>query len=121
MAMGVRCSLWCALTLLAGVAHAQTPPSEPLPPLSQGPFTSEMVEKGKAQFHRTCSHCHGLNMVNSGTTVYDLRKFPVDQPDRFLNSVTNGKGNMPSFKGALEPGAIQYLWSYVATRGGKEM
>jgi cytochrome c6 len=122
MAMGVRRLLWCALTLAAaGAAHAQATPSDPLPPLSQGPFTSEMVEKGKAQFHRTCSHCHGLNMVNSGTTVYDLRKFPVDQPERFLNSVTNGKGNMPSFKGALEPGAIQFLWSYVATRGGKEM
>jgi hypothetical protein len=28
---------------------------------------------------------------------------------------------MPSFKGALEPGAIELLWNYVATRGGKEL
>jgi cytochrome c6 len=35
--------------------------------------------------------------------------------------VTNGKNNMPSFKGALDPGAIQWLWAYVSTRGGKEM
>ena len=121
--MRVRCLLLCAAALLGGAAHAQTTAAFPeaLPPLSNGPFTAETVAKGKAQYLRTCSQCHGFNMVNSGTTVYDLRKFPVDQADRFLNSVTNGKGNMPSFKGALEPGAIQLLWAYVSTRGGKEM
>ena len=122
--MRLLCFLVC-VAALAGAAHAQQSPAAPEPallqPLAQGPFTADMVAAGKAQFHRTCSHCHGSNMVNSGTTVYDLRKFPVDQPDRFLNSVTNGKGNMPSFKGALEREAIQLLWSYVATRGGKEM
>ena len=121
--MGLRCVLLCAAALLGGVAHAQTTTAsvEALPPLSNGPFNAETVAKGKAQYLRTCSQCHGFNMVNSGTTVYDLRKFPVDQADRFLNSVTNGKGNMPSFKGALEPEAIQLLWAYVSTRGGKEM
>jgi cytochrome c6 len=121
--MRVRCLLVCVAALLGGAAHAQTTAVSPetLPPLSNGPFTAETVAKGKAQYLRTCSQCHGFNMVNSGTTVYDLRKFPVDQADRFLNSVTNGKGNMPSFKGALEPGAIQFLWAYVSTRGGKEM
>jgi cytochrome c6 len=114
-------SLLVCVAALAGAAHAQTASPDAPPPLSQGPFTADMVDKGRAQYQRTCAQCHGRNMVNSGTTVYDLRRFPVDQPDRFLNSVTNGKGNMPSFKNALEPGMIQFLWSYVATRGGKEM
>ena len=83
-------------------------------------FTTEQIEAGRAQFHRTCAQCHGRNMVNSGTTVFDLRKFPLDQPDRFVNSVTNGKGNMPSFKEALTPEEIGILWAYVGTRGGKE-
>jgi mono/diheme cytochrome c family protein len=83
-------------------------------------FTLEQVEAGRAQFHRTCAQCHGRNMVNSGTTVFDLRKFPLDQPERFVNSVTNGKGNMPSFKEALTPEEIAILWAYVGTRGGKE-
>jgi len=117
--------VFCAFALtLAGSVLAQTPAAPDtqavnVPPAT--PFTAEMVEKGREQFHRTCAQCHGRNMVNSGTTVYDLRKFPTEQRERFYTSVTNGKGNMPSFKGALEPGAIELLWSYVATRGGKEL
>ena len=96
----------------------------PLAALAQAPttgrFTLQQVEGGREQFHRTCAQCHGRNMVNSGTTVYDLRKFPLDQPERFVQSVTQGKGNMPSFKDALTPEQIDLLWAYVGTRGGKE-
>ena len=59
-------------------------------------------------------------MVNSGTTSYDLRRFPVDQVDRFMLSVTKGKGSMPSFDTALTPEQIKVLWAYVGSRGGKE-
>lgn len=122
--MGWREPLVCALALSgAALAQSNTVPAEAVPvpmPLS-APFTAEAVEKGREQFHRTCAQCHGRNMVNSGTTVYDLRKFPTEQRERFYNSVTNGKGNMPSFKGALEPETIEMLWNYVATRGGKEL
>lgn len=85
-----------------------------------GKFETAQIEAGREQFHRTCAQCHGRNMVNAGTTVYDLRKFPVDQPERFQHSVTNGKGNMPSFKDALSPEQIAILWAYVGSRGGKE-
>ena len=83
-------------------------------------FTLEQIELGRVQFDRTCAQCHGRNMVNAGTTVYDLRKFPVDDPERFKHSVTEGKGNMPSFKEALTPEQVAVLWAYVGTRGGKE-
>jgi mono/diheme cytochrome c family protein len=56
-------------------------------------------------------------MVNAGTTVYDLRRFPLDDRERFFNSVTNGKGNMPSFKDALTTQQITVLWTYVKNRG----
>ena len=85
-----------------------------------GRFAPELIEQGREQFHRTCAQCHGRNMVNAGTTVYDLRKFPLDQPERFQQSVTHGKGNMPSFKEALTPEQIAVLWAYVGTRGGKD-
>lgn len=56
-------------------------------------------------------------MVNSGNTVYDLRRFPQDQPARFHQSVTKGKGNMPSFGDALTQEQIDLLWAYVRNRG----
>ncbi len=90
------------------------------PPASGFRFTVEQIELGRAQFHRTCAQCHGRNMVNAGTTVYDLRKFPVDDPERFLHSVTNGRGNMPSFKEALTSDQMALLWAYIGSRGGKE-
>ena len=83
-------------------------------------FTADQIEAGRVQFDRTCAQCHGRNMVNAGTTVYDLRKFPVDDPNRFHLSVSHGKGNMPSFKESLSAGQIELLWAYVGTRGGKE-
>ena len=56
-------------------------------------------------------------MVNSGVTVYDLRKFPLDQPQRFFESVEKGKGNMPGFQGALSAEQMRLLWVYVSSRG----
>lgn len=87
---------------------------------AQQRFTAEAIDKGRDQYNRTCVHCHGRNMVNAGTTVFDLRKFPVDQPDRFRQSVLQGKGAMPSWKDALTPEQIDWLWAYVGSRGGKE-
>ncbi len=86
----------------------------PLSTLAQatgGRFEQAQIEAGREQFHRTCSQCHGRNMVNAGTTVYDLRKFPTDQAERLHQSVVQGKGNMPSFKDALTPEQIAVLWA----------
>lgn len=83
-------------------------------------FADEHIRQGKEQFDRTCAQCHGRNMVNAGTTIYDLRKFPVDQQARFVASVSLGKGAMPSFKDALSAEHLQMLWAYVGSRGGKE-
>lgn len=107
---GMRTTALLLLALpVATLAQANTPR-----------FTAEQIERGRDQFHRTCAQCHGRNMVNSGTTVFDLRKFPTDQAERFVNSVTHGKGNMPSFKDALAPEQVELLWAYVGSRGGKE-
>lgn len=83
-------------------------------------FSEADIAAGHAQYNKTCVHCHGFNMVNSGTTVYDLRRFPVDDPDRFFNALNRGKGNMPSFQDALTADQMKLLWAYVGSRGGKE-
>jgi cytochrome c6 len=77
----------------------------------------DQVARGRARYVQVCAQCHGRNMVNAGVVTYDLRRFPLDQPERFRNSVTNGKGNMPSYKGALSEAEIDSLWAYVTTRG----
>ena len=83
-------------------------------------FSAEAIDKGREQYNRVCVQCHGRNLINAGTTVFDLRKFPVDQPDRFKQSVLQGKGAMPSWKESLSAEQIEWLWAYVGSRGGKE-
>jgi cytochrome c6 len=46
-------------------------------------------------------------------SAFDLRKFPHDQPERFVNSVTRGKNMMPPWGDLLDPADIDALWSYV--------
>ena len=102
----------CAALLPASFAWSQA--------VAPARFTQEDITAGHAQYNKTCVHCHGFNMVNSGTTVYDLRRFPVDDSERFFNSVSRGKGNMPSFQDTLTPEQLKLLWAYVGSRGGKE-
>ncbi len=45
--------------------------------------------------------------------AFDLRTFPHDQHERFVNSVTHGKNSMPGWGGALKPEEIEALWAYV--------
>lgn len=80
----------------------------------------EMLTLGKNTYRELCSHCHGVDMVNPGTSSYDLRKWPQDNPDGFRESVTNGKGDMPAWGDILTEEELIGLWQYVVTRGGKE-
>lgn len=95
------------LAVASGTAHA-------------GRFSADAIDKGREQYNRVCVQCHGRNLVNAGTTVSDLRKFPVDQADRFKQSVLQGKGAMPSWRESLSAEQIDWLWAYVGSRGGKE-
>jgi mono/diheme cytochrome c family protein len=79
----------------------------------------DAVKAGAALYEQMCTHCHGPNMVNPGTSSFDLRKFPRDQADRFYSSVKHGKGNMPAWGDMLKPFEIDQLWAYVSSRGGK--
>ena len=113
-------STWCvrgAVTLGVALASAPFAWGQAAAPTR---FSPDDIAAGYAQYNKTCVHCHGFKMVNSGTTVYDLRRFPVDDAERFFNSVGRGKGNMPSFQDALTADQMKLLWAYVGSRGGKE-
>ena len=77
----------------------------------------ELAVQGKAQYRQFCSNCHGVNMVNPGTSSFDLRKFPPDDKTRFVNSVVRGKNAMPGWGDILKPDEIEAIWAYVVTGG----
>ena|ERR1700728_1519197 len=75
-------------------------------------FPAEQIAKGAALFAKNCATCHGVRMRNPQWAI-DLRTFPHDAHARFVDSVTYGKRNMPSWQDVLEPDEIEALWSYV--------
>jgi len=91
------------LVLACASAGAQSPGVETFPP--------EQIKRGAATFATFCTPCHGERMENPD--LFDLRKFPHDQRSRFINSVTNGKNQMPPWRGQLKPEEIEALWAYV--------
>jgi len=74
------------------------------------------VRLGAEIFERNCAPCHGPRMQDP-ESAFDLRKFPRDQHERFVNSVTRGKNQMPPWGDMLRPDDIEALWAYVLTGG----
>ena len=71
------------------------------------------VDEGRKVYSVYCIRCHGKNMESAGTTTYDLRLFPVDQKNRFMQSVRKGKGSMPPWESVLQDDELENLWAYV--------
>ena len=83
------------------------------PAAAKETFDPAQVQRGKKLYSQVCRQCHGANMVNMGGGSFDLRKFPEGQRDRFINSVTNGKNNMPPHGSVLSQEEIGDLYAYV--------
>ena len=73
---------------------------------------SKKIQAGEKIYNNYCFACHGENLVSSGQT-FDLRRLRAEDRSRFENSVNNGKGQMPPWKGALTNEEIDQLWHYV--------
>jgi mono/diheme cytochrome c family protein len=73
---------------------------------------TDQIRKGAELYAVNCSPCHGPRMQGS-ESAFDLRKFPSDQHDRFLNSVTRGKNQMPPWGDTFSTDQIEALWAYV--------
>ncbi|MBB4369753.1 mono/diheme cytochrome c family protein [Bradyrhizobium sp. cir1] len=74
------------------------------------------IDHGKSTYASKCSHCHGPNMMNSGTITPDLRAFPDDKT-RFVTTVKNGKNNkMPPWGDILSDDEIGELWAFISSR-----
>ena len=75
-------------------------------------FAPEQVRAGAEIFERNCAPCHGPQMRDP-ESAFDLRKFPHNQHDRFVSSVTRGKNQMPPWGDMLKSDEIEALWAYV--------
>jgi len=81
---------------------------------AQDAAKAEQVKRGATLYAKNCESCHGVNMIGPPWAI-DLATFPRDRPDRFMDSVTNGKNTMPPWGDVLKPDEIQALWAYVLT------
>ena len=77
-------------------------------------FPSEQVQRGAQLFALNCATCHGTRMRNPQWAI-DLHTFPRDAKNRFVDSVLNGKRNMPPWDDVLKPDDLDALWAYVST------
>lgn len=93
------------LTLACAAASAQSAKKPPK-------FTKKQIAQGADIYARNCSPCHGAHM-DDPNGAFDLRTFPPDQHDRFVNSVTNGKNSMPPWGTLLKSADVEALWAYV--------
>jgi cytochrome c6 len=76
--------------------------------------TDEDYEEGAELYDLACANCHGKNMVNVGAASFNLKEFPPDRKDRFIESVSKGKGFMPAFGEIFDAIEIGQLWIYVS-------
>jgi mono/diheme cytochrome c family protein len=93
----------CLPLLLSNIAFAADDLAQPNP---------EQIKKGATLYAQHCAACHGPRMADP-EGAFDLRKFPRDQHDRYITSVTKGKNSMPPWGGLLTPDDVGALWAYV--------
>jgi mono/diheme cytochrome c family protein len=78
------------------------------------------VEMGERVYGDYCSSCHGEELRNtSGGVTFDLRRLRAGDRERFLDSVLNGKRQMPPWRGALQPEQIEAIWAYIRAKVGE--
>lgn len=108
---------WAAAYFVAAAVTAIAQTTTPSAAPQNDPDSNQaQIDQGKVTFAQKCSHCHGFNMVNSGTIAPDLRRFPNDR-ERFFATVKSGKnGKMPPWGDVLSDDQIAFLWTYISSR-----
>jgi mono/diheme cytochrome c family protein len=106
--MSLRITSKIAVTMAVALAWATASAQKS----AQQKFSAKQIRAGATLFAQNCAPCHGAHMADP-EGAFDLRTFPHDQRDRFVDSVTHGKNSMPPWGGALKPEEIEALWAYV--------
>ena len=82
--------------------------------LAASATSNEDYESGEELYDLACANCHGKNLINTGSSSFNLKTFPLDQKDRFIESVTKGKGFMPAMGEVFDVEEIEQLWVYIS-------
>jgi cytochrome c55X len=107
--------LWKTAAALAAVAVLTVAPVATVRAADESSAQAQ-IDHGKATYAEKCSHCHGPNLMNSGTITPDLRAFPDDRT-RFVTTVKQGKNNrMPPWGDILNDDDIASLWAFISSR-----
>lgn len=81
---------------------------------------SRQTSSGSFEIYKKhCAQCHGIDGrartakgKRLGATDFTSTDWNTDEA-RAIRIITNGKSEMPSFKGKLSPGEIKSSWAYV--------
>ena len=76
------------------------------------------VDAGRKLYTVSCARCHGINLVTSGGSFFDLRTLRTEDRERFLRSVAKGLRAMPAWEGTLKGPDFDALWSYIGSVNG---
>jgi mono/diheme cytochrome c family protein len=113
-----------APTPIPTLVPATLPPSGSPTPRSEVanvvfPASPPSAKDGEAVYQANCATCHGSDgngAVEGARDFNDQDYMRAAAPVDFYQSITNGKGNMPSFKDKLSDedrwNATYYLWSF---------
>ena len=101
--MGMMRYLIVVWALLGVFANGRVPAQEVVTP--------EQVKTGAEVYARNCATCHGNRMKNPEWAI-DLATIPKDDRQRFIQSVTNGRNNMPPWGDVLKADEIAALYAY---------
>ena len=107
----------CAWARFAVVVPALAVLVAGLFPLSARADDAAFVDLGRKTYTSFCARCHGVNLVMV-TGTFDLRRFPQDEKERFVRSVSKGVRAMPAWEGNVKPEEIDAIWAYVGSVNG---
>jgi mono/diheme cytochrome c family protein len=81
--------------------------------IAQTAFDPAQVAAGEEVYRDYCWTCHGEGLRSTAGVTFDLRRLRAADHDRFVNSVLDGKGQMPPWRGALTMVQIEAVWAYI--------
>jgi mono/diheme cytochrome c family protein len=67
---------------------------------------------GEQVYEEHCAACHGERLRASGS-ARDLREIGAHERERFDKVVLEGKGQMPPWRGVLEPEQVDQVWAFI--------